>query len=178
MAPAPAALGDVAQLLAAGADPSIREAATNVSPLDLVAHCASAAENVTVRPHFKAPFARDATLGPRLVRALVEGGAEVDEVDPQGYTALQTACTVGSYGNVVQALLDAGADARAPCAGREFLPSLHLAAYGGNPGALRVLTGRPEYGDLNELGPAPDRWDRCQSANFLPRNVYSRPLLQ
>lgn len=150
-------LAYVTQLLAAGADPSIRAAASNMSPLDIVAHCASTSDITAVRLHFKPAFTRDATLGPRLVRALVEGGAAVDEVDPKGFTALQTACAVGSSGNVVQALLDAGADARALCAGHEFLPALHLAAVGGNPGALRVLAGPPGCGGLNELGPAPDR---------------------
>ncbi|CAM9682306.1 unnamed protein product [Laminaria digitata] len=133
----------VEALIMAGADPKLRMASTNVSPLETVV----SNEKVATNP----------TVGPSLVRALTEAGADVNGVGPQGRTALHLACHEGACGEVVQALLDAGADARAPCAGIRFLTPLQLAGYGGNPGALRVLIGRPECGGLDAIGAPPER---------------------
>ena len=133
----------VPQLLNNGADPTVRMTSTNLSPL----------EHTVVYEN----TGSDPTLGPRMVRALVKAGADVDEMGPQGCTPLHQACFEGACGEVVQALLDAGADACLPCAGHLFKTPLQLAGCGGNPGALRVMIGLPEYGGLNTVGPPPER---------------------
>lgn len=96
-------------------------------------------------------------VGPRLVRALTKAGAKVNEVGPLGCTPLHLACWNGACGEVVQALLDAGANACAPSAGIHFLTPLQLAGCGGSPGALRVMIGRPEYGGVDTVGAPPER---------------------
>ena len=118
-------------------------ASTSFSPLEIVV----SVEGV----------ATDPMLGPSLVRMLTEAGADVNGVGPKGRTALHLACHEGACGEVVQALLDAGADARAPCAGMQFLTPLQLAGQGGNLQALRVLIGRPECEGLDAAGSPPER---------------------
>lgn len=98
-------------------------------------------------------------IGPLLVRALVAKGADVNQlaIDNRGYTPFQLACTEGSCGEVVQALLDAGADMSTQCLSMYFLSPLHLAAFqGANLGAIRVLMNHPQSGGLNAVG-GPDR---------------------
>lgn len=141
--PPPVPVPTIQKLLRAGADPTIRMASTNVSPLETVA----SVEKV----------ATDPTLGPSLVRALTEAGARVNGVGLEGLTALHLACYEGACGKVVQALLDAGADAVAPCAGMQFLTPLQLAGLSGNVEALRVLIGRPECKGLDAIGAPPER---------------------
>lgn len=98
------------------------------------------------------------TLGPSLVRMLVAAGADVNEVgSTRGCTPLHFACMEGACAEVVQALLDAGADACAPCAGIRFMTPLQLAGGGGNAEAVEVLIGRPECGGLNAVGCLPSR---------------------
>lgn len=116
---------------------------SNVSALEHVVVC----DNTRSEP----------TLGPRMVRALIKAGAKVDEMGSQGCTPLHQACFAGACGEVVQALLDAGADASAPCAGFMFMTPLQLAGCGGNPGALRVMIGLPECGGLDAVGAPPER---------------------
>lgn len=136
------------QLLEGGADPNFRQGSTNLSPL----HVAVSKEG---KNNGQPPE-------PRLVRALVAAGANMAEIGPNGVTPLQLACLHGSSGEVVQVLLEGGADTLAPCAGKQFLPSLHLAACGGDVGALRVFLGLPECGGVNQEGPAPIRWGSRQ----------------
>ena len=149
----PCPVPTIQKLLEAGADPKIRMASTNVSPLEIIAS--------------DKEVSTDPTLGPSLVRALTEAGADVNGVGPKGRTALHFACHGSACGEVVQALLNAGADARAPCAGMQFLTPLQLAAHGGNVEALRVLIGRPECRGLNAVGAPPERcgenkgWSGC-----------------
>lgn len=132
-----------AQLLEVGADPNIRSASTGESPLEAVL--------------MNEAGAKDAELAPRLVRALVRAGVDVNEVGSKGSTALHAACYYGACGEVVQALLDAGADALAPCAGFHFYTPIQLASIGGSPGALRVMIEQPGCGGLNALGASPER---------------------
>lgn len=133
----------IQKLLRAGADPTIRMASTNVSPLETVV----STEKVKTDP----------TLGPSLVRALTKAGARVNGVGLEGLTALHIACHEGACGKVVQALLDAGADAVAPCAGMQFLTPLQLTGLSGNVEALRILIGRPECKGLDAIGAPPER---------------------
>lgn len=104
--------------------------------------------------HDKATAA-DPMLGPSLVRALI--GADVNDVGPDGLTVLHHACLHGACAEVVQVLLDAGANARAACAGYAFLTPIQLAVFGGNPGVMRVMTGLPGCGGLNAVGDPPER---------------------
>lgn len=138
------------QLLKAGADPTLK-ASTGWGPLGAVI----AGDRTKASP----------TLGPPLIRTLVAAGANADDVHgPDGLAPLHFACLNGACGEVVQALLDAGADACAPCpgsvlyAGMHFMTPLQLAAAGGNTGAVAVLIGQPGYyGGLNAVGTSPSR---------------------
>lgn len=105
--------------------------------------------------------ASDPAVGPPLVRALVAAGAEVNDVSsPQGCTPFQIACFDGACPEVLQALLDAGADPCAPCAGAAFMSPLQLAALrGGDPRAVRLLIEQPNSGGLNAVGGPPNRYD-------------------
>lgn len=140
------------QLLEAGADPHARAGPSLSAPLALV---------LTTKTDFGAvnAVATHATIGPPLVKALVAGGAGINElvIDQCGMTPLQLACSQGACAEVMQALLDAGADILAPCSSIGFAPPLHLAAHGGgNLGAVRVLLKDPRSGGLNALG-GPER---------------------
>ncbi len=99
-------------------------------------------------------IAKDSTFGPLVVKALVSGGADATGVlSPMGCTPLQLACFHGACGEVIQALLDAGADATAPAPGLEFSTPLPLAAcWGGNVGAVKVLIDHPQTGGLDAVG--------------------------
>ncbi len=132
----------VAQLLKAGADPNLKTP-THVDPL----------EAAVAGPRTKA----SPTLGPSLVRALVAAGADVNGVCGDGIAPLHVACFKGACGEVVQALLDAGADARMPCASMRFKTPLQLAAAGGNVGAVSVLLGHPAHADVDTVGASPSR---------------------
>ncbi len=131
-----------AQLLAAGADPTLK-ISPHMGPLGTVA----------IGPRTKASPA----LGPPLVRALVAAGADVNGVRAIGLAPLHIACSMGACAEVIQALLDAGADACMPCAGRHFKTPLQLAVDSGNVGAVTVLVGHPAHGGLNRLGASPSR---------------------
>lgn len=99
--------------------------------------------------------ANDPKIGPLLVRALVARGADVNElaVDQCGFTPIQLASFDGACAEVIQALLDAGADVGAPCLFLNFTSPLHLAALGrGNLKAIRLLLDHPQSGGLNALG--------------------------
>eukprot|EP00752_Nemacystus_decipiens_P005271 g4781.t1 len=141
----------VEALLEAGADPHVRTGPQDVPPLALVVIVSpenGAVNNVATHPE----------IGPLLVQALVAAGADVnqDATDSRGFTPLQLACAEGACGEVVQALLAAGAEMlAAPCI--SFLGPLQLAAYGGgNLGAIRVLLDHPQSGGLNAQA-GPDR---------------------
>lgn len=99
-------------------------------------------------------IAKNSTFGPLVVKALVSGGARVNEVlSAIGCTPLQIACVNGACGEVVQVLLEAGADVTAPAPGMEFsTPPLLAACYGGDLGAVRVLIEHPQSGGLNAVG--------------------------
>lgn len=100
--------------------------------------------------------ATHSTIGPLLVKALVAGGADVNKlaVDRLAFTPLHLACHQGACGGVLQALLDAGADMRTPCAGIGFTSPLLLAALsGGNPETVRVMINQPQSGGLNAMDP-------------------------
>lgn len=103
--------------------------------------------------------ATDPVVGPPLVRALVAAGADVKGMTiTLGYTALQIACLEGACAEVLQALLDVGADPFEPCAGAAFMSPVELAALnGGDPRAVRLLIELPNSGGLNALGSSPDR---------------------
>lgn len=120
----------------------------HVPPLALV---------LCVKPEFGAVngVAKDPTIGPLLVKALVARGAEVNHlaVDQCGFTPFQLACYEGACAEVMQALLDAGADMLAPCLWLGMTSPLLLAACaGGNVGAVRLLIDQPQSGGLNALG--------------------------
>lgn len=158
----PPPLFTIPKLLEAGANPNVRMVSTNVSPLEMVV----SHEKVATNP----------VLGPRLVRALIGAGVDVHGTGPQGRTALHHACHEGACGEVVQALLDAGADACAPCAGVRFLTPLQLAGCGGNPGALRVMINRPECGGLNAFGAPPERCGniKCECGSAMPNPIAAK----
>jgi NAD(P)-dependent dehydrogenase (short-subunit alcohol dehydrogenase family) len=80
-------LAAVEALLAAGADPNVKELSGGSSPLITAAMFGRSAE----------------------ARALIEAGADVDQQNDDGSTALITAAFM-AHPDIVQALLDAGAD--------------------------------------------------------------------
>ena len=83
------------------------------------------------------------------VKALIAGGADVDELDPNGDAPLVMAAYLGHTG-IVQALLEAGADVRAVDPGMRAT-ALHAAAYAGRTEAARLLI---QGGiDINKQGP-------------------------
>lgn len=138
----------IKQLLEAGADPQARTGPTHVPPLAWVLYG---------NPAFGAVngVSTDSTIGPLLVKTLVAGGADVNQlaIDQIGFTPLQLACFEGACGEVVQALLDAGADMLAPCLCIGWTTPLVVAAcHGGNTSALRVLIDQPQSGGLNGVG--------------------------
>lgn len=150
----------VAQLLKAGADPTLKTR-DHLGPLEIVL-----LERTKASP----------TLGPRLVRALVAAGADVNGVCGNGLAPLHFACLDGVCGEVVQALLDAGADACMPCAGMRFMTPLQFAGMNGNVEAVSVLLEHPAYADLNTLGTRPSRWvfvcySQCRVLRLIPVSV-------
>jgi len=83
------------------------------------------------------------------VKALIAGGADVDELDPSGDAPLVMAAYLGHTG-IVRALLEAGADMRAVDPGMRAT-ALHAAAYAGRTEAARLLI---QGGvDINKQGP-------------------------
>lgn len=98
------------------------------------------------------------TIGPRVVRALVAGGADVNDMAfSSGYSPLHVACIEGACAEVIQVLLDLGANLDMPCVSVNSLAPLHLAAgSGGNIGAIRLLMGLPNSGGLNAVAPPPN----------------------
>lgn len=136
------------QLLEAGADPHVRTGPAHIPPLALMLSTRQDSGAVN-------GVATDPKIGPLLVQALVAGGADVNQlaVDHLGLTPLQKACFEGACAEVMQALLDAGADMLAPCLWASFTSPLHLAAYGGgNVETVRLLMNQPQSGGLNDLG--------------------------
>lgn len=135
------------QLLEAGADPHIRTGPLQAPPLAVIL--------INKREHGAVnAVATHPKIGPLLVRALIAAGADVNQLatDPRGHTPLQMACAEGACAEVVQALLDAGADMLPPCPSVFFLSPLHVAAYqGGNAGAVRLLVNHPQSGGLNAV---------------------------
>lgn len=97
------------------------------------------------------------TIGPRVVRALVAGGADINDMAfASAYSPLHAACIEGACAEVIQELLDLGADLDVPCVSANSLAPLHLAAsFGGNIGAIRLLMGLPNSGGLNAVAPSP-----------------------
>ena len=137
------------QLLGAGADPNL-EMSTHMDPLAAVI--------------LGGTTKTSPTLGPPLIRALVAAGADINAVrSPRGFAPLHLACFEGACGEVVQALLDAGADACMPCAGSmqgagiPFMSPLQLAGARGNVEAVSVLIGHPACRGFNAVGASPFR---------------------
>lgn len=125
------------KLINTGADTAILSQSSQCSAVDI------ALENEAI--------ALNPSLGPVLVRELVT--ADVNEVGSDGCMVSHRACRLGACGEVIQALVDVGADVQGPCVGFYFLPPLILAALGGNPGALEIFLRQPKCGGLNARGP-------------------------
>jgi uncharacterized protein len=84
-----------------------------------------------------------------LVKQLIHNGANVDELDSNQDAPLVIAAYKG-YDEIVQLLLDAGADLGAVDPGMKAT-ALHAAAYAGRTGAAKLLI---EGGiDINKQGP-------------------------
>lgn len=130
-----------AKLINSGAETAILSQSSQCSAVDI------ALENDAI--------ALNPSLGPALVRELVT--TDVNKVGSDRCMVLHRACRLGACGEVIQALIDMGADVQEPCVGFYFLSPLMLAALGGNPRALEVLLGLPECGGLNARGPLPMR---------------------
>lgn len=83
------------------------------------------------------------------VKTLIAGGANVDELDPNGDAPLVMAAYLG-HSEIVKLLLEAGADVTAVDPGMKAT-ALHAAAYAGRTEAARLLI---EHGiDINKQGP-------------------------
>jgi ankyrin repeat protein len=81
--------------------------------------------------------------------ALIAGGADVNELDPNGDAPLVMAAYLGHAG-IVRRLLDAGADLTAVDPGMRAT-ALHAAAYAGRTEAARILIERGI--DIDKQGP-------------------------
>jgi ankyrin repeat protein len=82
-------------------------------------------------------------------RTLIAGGANVNELDPNGDAPLVMAAYLG-HTEIVKLLLDAGADVAAVDPGMKAT-ALHAAAYAGRTEAARLLI---EHGiDIDKQGP-------------------------
>ncbi|CAM9369565.1 unnamed protein product, partial [Hapterophycus canaliculatus] len=157
-------IGIVEELLRAGADPSLW-ASNGITPLAAVI----LGSNTKASP----------TLGPSLVQALAAAGADVNEVSSfNGFAPLHYACWEGACRQLVEALLDAGANPRAPCAGMEFMTPLQLAGTSGNAEAVEALLGRLEDGALNAVGTSPSRDTALACAVRHGRTKVCRLLLE
>lgn len=100
-------------------------------------------------------IASNPTIGPRVVRALVAWGANVNELsDTMGVMPLHIACMEGACPEVIEVLLDAGADPCAPAVAEGFLTPPYLAARAGEPRVLRVLVERPGSGGVDAMSPS------------------------
>lgn len=148
------------KLLAADADPHIRTGPGNVPALATALGSTTQAGDANL-------VATHSTVGPALVRALVAAGAKINDVSStQGVTPFHIACLEGACAEVLQALLDAGADPCAPCAGAAFMSPLELAALkGGDPRAVRLLIEQPNSGGLNAVGVPPNRYGAVCSSS-------------
>jgi ankyrin repeat protein len=83
------------------------------------------------------------------VKQLIDDGANVDELNPNGDAPLVMAAYLG-HAAIVQLLLEAGADLAAVDPGMKAT-ALHAAAYAGRTEAARLLI---EHGiDINRQGP-------------------------
>ena len=82
-------------------------------------------------------------------KALIAGGADVNELDPNGDAPLVMAAYLG-HADIVRALLEAGADVRAVDPGMRAT-ALHAAAYAGRTEAARLLIAGGI--DVNKQGP-------------------------
>lgn len=67
---------------------------------------------------------------------------------------LHAACRLGGGIEVVEALLEAGADTDAAHSGRQWLRPLHVAAFHGNADAVNALTMRGCRLDVKTLDPS------------------------
>lgn len=75
-----------------------------------------------------------------IVQSLLEGGADPNVYNLEGFLPLHKACTVPGDMGIVKALLNAGTLVNTPCPGAEFQLPVHLAAHQGHGEALRALT--------------------------------------
>lgn len=139
-----------AKLLEKGADPNVRAQATNSSALFTA---------LLLKPEnggFPGGIASDPAIGPRVVRALVKAGADVNELsETMGLMPLHLACTDGACPEVIEALLDLGANASAPAMASGFLTPPYLATKVGHLQALRVLIERPGSGGVDAVTASP-----------------------
>ncbi|CAB1120822.1 unnamed protein product [Ectocarpus sp. CCAP 1310/34] len=141
----------VEALLKNGADPHMQTSGNGVSAIFTA---------LILKPEGVAVdrIAAHPTIGPRVVRALVAGGADINDMTfASAYSPLHVACIEGACAEVIQELLDLGADLDVPCVSANSLAPLHLAAgFGGNLGAIRLLMGLPNSGGLNAVAPPPN----------------------
>ncbi|CAM9968074.1 unnamed protein product [Scytosiphon promiscuus] len=157
-------IGIVEALLRAGADPS-RWTSNGMTPLAAVI----LGKNTKANP----------TLGPPLVRTLAGAGADVNGVSSfNGFAPLHYACWEGAGRQLVEALLDAGADPQGPCAGMKFMTPLQLAGTSGNAEAVTALLGRLEDGALDAVGDSPSRDTALACAVRHGRTEVCRLLLE
>jgi CHAT domain-containing protein/ankyrin repeat protein len=140
----------VADLLARGASPNLRELDLGMTPLHLAVHRGDAEMVKLLLTHGAAPSIRDyASVSPlqaaacnghaAIVVHLVTAGAEVDSRNERGFTPLHDAACEG-HAVIVRILLDAGANIDA--AAEKKQTPLHMAAYHDRRKVVRVLIER------------------------------------
>lgn len=158
------------KLLKNGADPHMQKSGNGVSAIftALILKLEGVAvDRIAAHP----------TIGPRVVRALVAGGADINDMTfASAYSPLHVACIEGACAEVIQELLDLGADLDVPCVSANSLAPLHLAAgFGGNLGAIRLLMGLPHSGGLNAVAPPPN--DRSSTGKCWRRESRATRLI-
>jgi ankyrin repeat protein len=85
------------------------------------------------------------------VRSLIEGGADIDAMAPDGHTPLLDAAREGHV-EVVEVLLEAGADPRIVDQGNMKATPAHKAGYMGHADVARLLVADPRL-ELDAQGP-------------------------